>query len=73
MRSVMFKKILIPVDLAHKDQLPALIDAARHLSNDDPSVGFDFLYVDDSGIHEVASPFIEPEKITSTGGKEETA
>ncbi|WP_010322119.1 universal stress protein [Marinobacterium stanieri] len=58
----MYKKVLIPVDLAHESQLKDLIEAACDLSSGDTEVRFDFLYVDDSGIHQVGSPFIEPER-----------
>jgi universal stress protein F len=55
----MFYRILIPVDLAHKEQLPALIAMARQLSGDSPHADLNFLYVDDSRIHQASGPLVD--------------
>ncbi|WP_051219656.1 universal stress protein [Oceanobacter kriegii] len=58
----MYYKILIPVDLAHKTELPKLVDAARHLTSDSPHADFNFLYVDESGVHKAGAPYMDPDK-----------
>ncbi|MBM96930.1 MAG: hypothetical protein CMI09_13920 [Oceanospirillaceae bacterium] len=56
----MSMNILIPVDLAHEEELPVLIKAACQLVGDRPEARFDLLYVDDSLIHKAGSPHVDP-------------
>ena len=66
----MFFRVLIPVDLAHPEQLPRLIETARQLTGDSPHADFDFLYVDDSLIHKAGSPLVD-EKFSSQRRRDE--
>ncbi|WP_221794207.1 universal stress protein [Oceanobacter mangrovi] len=58
----MYYKILIPVDLAHRAELPKLVSAARQLTSDSPHADFNFLYVDDSGVHKAGAPYVDADK-----------
>lgn len=54
----MFNNLLIPIDLSHQEQLPVLIRAALKLANENGSTELNFVYVDDSRIHQGSfSPF----------------
>lgn len=66
----MFYRVMIPVDLAHPEQLPNLIETARQLTGDSEQATFDFLYVDDSLIHKAGSPLVD-EKLSSQRRRDE--
>lgn len=53
----MFNQILIPIDLAHQEQLPRLMEAARLLIDGAGSITL--LYVDPILVHQASSPQIE--------------
>lgn len=54
----MFTKILIPVDLAHKDQVPRLVQAAYLLVTKDQAE-VRLLYVDPVLVHKAGSPQLD--------------
>jgi len=58
----MFNQILIPIDLAHEEQLPRLILAAQRLLNHHQS-RINLLYVDQSLIHNGSYPLLNEETI----------
>jgi len=58
----MFNQILIPIDLAHEEQLPRLILAARKLLNT-PQGRINLLYVDQSLIHNGSYPLLNEDTI----------
>lgn len=61
----MYYKVLIPVDLAHAQEVPKLIETARQLTNDSPHADFIFIYIDDSQVHSAGSPYLEPEFVAA--------
>lgn len=50
----MFKHVLIPIDLAHREQMPRLMEAASLLI--DPTGTLSLLYVDPILVHKAGSP-----------------
>jgi universal stress protein F len=56
----MFKSILIPVDLAHEEQLPRLVEAAILLVGS-AAGSINLLYVDQSLVHQGSYPHLNDE------------
>ncbi len=56
----MFKEILIPVDLAHEEQMPGLFRIAQGLAGEEKAT-VHLLYVDQSLVHQSSYPFLDEE------------
>lgn len=55
----MYNRILVPVDLSHKTQLPQLMEAVQRLVQPDGSTDVWLLYVDKSREHTAGNPQID--------------